>query len=249
MLTVKQLTYALAVEKTLHFRKAADLCHVSQSTLSTALNELERQLGLQIFERDNKRVLITPIGQDVLNRGREIINSINDLQRLADGQKTPLSYPITIGVIPTIAPFMLPKVLPVLSDQYPNADITIVEEQSHVLVEKVRSGDIDAAILALPYPIDGLLAMEFWQEDFYWIALSDDDSAKQTEITSDELLHKNLMLLADGHCLKDHILDACKLPKQTANHGVGATSLATLIQMVLGKMGTTLVPAMALDQL
>lgn len=249
MISIKQLNYALAAEKTLHFKKASELCNISQSALSTALTELEKQLGIQIFERDNKKVLVTPLGKEVLERARKIMLQVDDLQHLADSQKSPLSFPLSVGVIPTIAPYLLPKLFPPLNKEYPQAQLNIVEEQSHVLVDMVRKGDIDTAILALPYPCEGLLTLEFWQEDFYWVALKGDKYTEQTEITSNELNHSNLMLLKEGHCLKDHILDACKLPEQTANHGFGATSLNTLIQMVMGKLGTTLIPEMAMDQL
>lgn len=249
MISTKQLTYALAVEKTLHFKRAAEHCHISQSALSTALNELESQLGLQIFERDNRKVLVTPLGQEVLRRARDIITQVEELERLADSQKAPLAFPITVGLIPTIAPYLLPKVLPLINTDYPQARLNVLEAQSHVLVEKVRSGEIDTAILALPYPCEGLLTMEFWQEDFYWVALKGDEHTNQKEITSEELNRSKLMLLSEGHCLKDHIIDACKWSQHTDDHGFGATSLNTLIQMVLGKLGTTLVPAMALDQL
>lgn len=249
MISIKQLSYALAVEKTLHFKKAAELCFVSQSTLSTALTELEKQLGLQIFERDNKKVLVTPIGREVLNQARNILIQVEDLEHLADKHKSPLCYPITVGMIPTIAPFLLPAILPVLGKQYPQAQINVVEEQSRLLVDMVRSGEIDTAILALPYPCEGLLTLEFWQEDFYWVTLKNNEHAQQKEITVEEINQNKLMLLKDGHCLKEHILDICKLSEQTANHGFGATSLNTLIQMVQGNLGTTLIPAMARKQL
>ena len=249
MISIKQLSYALAVGKTLHFKKAAEACHISQSALSTALNELEKQLGLQIFERDNKKVLVTPVGKDVLKRARTIMLQVDDLHHLADSQKPVLSYPMSIGFIPTISPFLLPNILPAINSQYPDFSLSVVEEQSHVLVEMVRSGEIDAAILALPYPCDGLLSFEFWQEDFYWVTHKNNQHAELQEVTSHELEQAKLMLLKEGHCLKDHILEACKLPPQSANHGFGATSLNTLIQMVTGKLGSTLVPAMALDQL
>lgn len=249
MISFKQLTYALAAAETLHFKKAADKCHVSQSALSTALSQLEEQLGVQIFERDNKKVLITPIGQEVLARAAEIVAQVHSLQNLSSSLKEPLSFPLSVGVIPTIAPYLLPKMFPTLNKRFPNAELRIVEEQSHVLVEKVRKGELDTAILALPYECDGLLTLEFWQEDFFWVTLKGDKYSQQKEITSDELMHSNLMLLKEGHCLKDHILDACKLSEEETEHGFGATSLNTLIQMVLGKLGTTLIPEMALDQL
>ena len=249
MVTTKQLYYALAVEKTLHFKKAAEHCNISQSALSTALSELEKQLGLQIFERDNKKVLVTPVGKEILDKARSIILQVGELQHLADEQQSSLSFPISVGVIPTIAPYLLPKLFPVLEAHYPQAQLNVVEEQSHVLVDMVKRGEIDTAILAMPFPCEGLLSLEFWQEDFYWVALKGDKHTNQKEITSNELTHSKLMLLKEGHCLKDHILAACKLPDQTANHGFGATSLNTLVQMVLGKIGTTLIPKMALEQL
>jgi len=249
MISFKQLSYALAVEKTLHFKKAAELCHVSQSALSTALSELESQLGLQIFERDNKKVLVTPVGRAVLSRARNIMLDIEDLQHLADSQKTPLSFPMNVGVIPTIAPYILPQIFPALNEKYPDAKINVVEEQSAALVDMVRRGEIDTAILALPYPCDGLLTLEFWQEDFYWVTLKGSEHSQQKEVTSNDINGSNLMLLKEGHCLKDHILDACKLSERNVSHGFGATSLNTLIQMVQGNLGTTLIPAMAIEQL
>ncbi len=249
MISLKQLTYALAVEKTLHFKKAADACAVSQSALSTALSEMEKQLGFLVFERDNKKVLITPLGKQVLEKARAIKLQIDDLYKLSQAQQNPLSYPLSIGMIPTIGPYILPMVLPELNKRYPNLELQVVEEQSHVLVEKVRNGDIDTAILALPFPCDGLLSFEFWQEDFFWITHKNDAQATKPEITSDELEQTKLMLLKDGHCLKDHALAACKLSETGTTHSLSATSLTTLIQLVAGKLGTTLVPHMALEQL
>lgn len=249
MISLKQLRYALAVEKHLHFKKAADECAVSQSALSTALSELEKQLGIQIFERDNKKVLITPIGQAILTKAKTIRTEVDDLYQLARSHNEPLSYPMTLGIIPTIGPYLLPKVLPRLRREYPDFPLRILEEQSHILVEKVRNGEIDTAILALPFAHDGLLSFEFWQEDFYWITQHDDIQAKRSDISSDEINHAQLMLLKDGHCLKDHALSACKLQPGETNQTFGSSSLNTLIQMVAGKMGTTIVPEMALDQL
>ena len=249
MISLKQLIYALAVEKTRHFKKAADMCAVSQSALSTAITELEKQLDIQIFERDNKKVLVTPIGEQFLDKAQQIKLAVDDLYLLANAEKAPLSYPMTIGVIPTIAPYLLPKVLPGLRKAFRDFQLSIVEEQSHVLVDMVRKGEIDAAILALPYEHEGLLAFEFWQEDFFWVTHKDNEHSAQQEITSDELREARLMLLKDGHCLKDHALAACKMQNTETDHTLDSTSLHTLIQMVAGRMGSTLVPAMALDQL
>jgi LysR family hydrogen peroxide-inducible transcriptional activator len=258
MISLKQLTYALAVEQTLHFKKASELCNVSQSALSTAITELEKQLDLQIFERNNKKVIITAEGLLVLNKAKQIKIEVDELYQLSQMNKSALTSPMTMGLIPTIGPYLLPKVLPEVRLQYSNFKLSIVEEQSHNLIDMVRNGDIDVAVLALPFPIDGLMAFEFWQEDFYWVSHKDECPSQIQEITSDELELEKLMLLKDGHCLKDHALAACSLPVNSSstnsqsnkgNASFNSTSLHTLVQMVAGKLGTTLVPQMALDQL
>jgi len=249
MISLKQLHYALAIEKTLHFKKAAEACNVSQSALSTAINELEKQLDVTIFERNNKQVLITNDGQLILNKAKKVKLELDELLLIPQLNKQHFSAPMSIGVIPTIGPYLLPKVLPEVRTLYPDFKLKIIEEQSHNLVEMVRSGEIDAAILALPYPIDGLMSFDFWQEDFYWVCHKDECPSKIQEITSEELEIEKLMLLKDGHCLKDHALAACSLQNKKQDSDFDSASLHTLIQMVAGKLGTTLVPQMALDQL
>jgi len=247
MITLKQIHYALTVEKLRHFKKAAEQCFVSQSTLSTAVSEMENQLGVQVFERDNKQVLVTTKGEMVLNHMRLIKQQTEDLYTMLRSMDKPLSGPLSVGVIPTIGPYLLPKVLPEARETYPELQLTIVEDQSHVLVEKVKSGELDSAILALPYPTDGLHVFEFWQEDFYFIS-----SCKQpytSNISSEQISAEKLMLLQDGHCLKEHALAACSLPVSSLNSSVAGTSLYTLVQMVAGDMGVTLVPHMALKSL
>ena len=249
MVSIKQLYYALAVEKYLHFKKAAESCNVSQSALSTAINELEKQLGVMIFERNNKQVIVTDNGRLVLDKAKKVKLELEELTQIAQINNQPFNGEMTIGVIPTIGPYLLPKVLPALRAKYPEFKLKIVEDQSHVLVDMVRAGDIDTAILALPYPIEGLLHFDFWQEDFYWVSHKDECPSEVKEITSAELSLDKLMLLKDGHCLKDHALAACKLQQKTQNNDFDSASLHTLIQMVAGKLGSTLVPQMALDQL
>tara|TARA_B110000467_G_C18290093_1_gene464215 strand:- start:143 stop:1051 length:909 start_codon:yes stop_codon:yes gene_type:complete len=249
MISLKQLHYALAIEKTLHFKKAAEACNVSQSALSTAINELEKQLGTIIFERNNKQVLVTNNGQLILDKAKKVKLELDELLQISQSNKQPLASPMTLGVIPTIGPYLLPKVLPEVRKKYPSFKLKIVEEQSHVLVDMVKTGTIDAAILALPYPIEGLMSFDFWQEDFYLACHKDECPSKVTEITSEELEIEKLMLLKDGHCLKEHALGACRLQNKKQASEFDSASLHTLIQMVAGKLGTTLVPQMALDQL
>ncbi|WP_057830769.1 hydrogen peroxide-inducible genes activator [Colwellia sp. TT2012] len=249
MITLKQLHYALAIEKTLHFKKAAEACNVSQSALSTAITELEKQLGVMVFERNNKQVLVTNKGQLILDKAKKVKLELDELLQIAQSDQQYFSSPMAIGVIPTIGPYLLPKVLPEVRKQYPSFKLKIIEEQSHILVDKVRTGEIDAAILALPYPIEGLISFDFWQEDFYWVCHKDECPEDVKEITSEELELDKLMLLKDGHCLKEHALAACRLQNKNQYTDFDSASLHTLIQMVAGKLGTTLVPQMALDQL
>ncbi|SEL64378.1 transcriptional regulator, LysR family [Colwellia chukchiensis] len=249
MISLKQLHYALAVQKTLHFKKAAQACHISQSALSTAISELEQQLDCTIFERNNKQVLVTEQGALILAKAKNVKLAVDELQQVAQLHKQVFSSAMTLGVIPTIGPYLLPKVLPAVREQYPNFKLKIVEAQSQALVEQVRSGEIDAAILALPYPLDGLMHFDFWQEDFYLVCHKDVCPNISDNISSEDVAITDLMLLKDGHCLKDHALGACKLQQQQSVSDFDSTSLHTLIQMVAGRMGTTFVPHMALDQL
>ena len=249
MITLRQLEFALAVAKYQHFKRAAEACNISQSAISLGIAELEKQLDVQIFERNNKQVLITPIGEDILERSRRIFSEVKDLVTRTQAHQTPLAYPMTIGIIPTIAPFLLPKVLPMLRQSYPDFKITVVEEQTERLLEKVRYGTIDTAIIALPYATEGLHTFEFWAEDFLAVFAGDDSHANLASVNADELLHANLMLLGEGHCLTDHALSVCHLDKHTVKSGFSEASLNTLIQMALSGMGTTLVPEMALSQI
>ncbi len=249
MISLKQLHYALAVADTCHFKRAAEQCSVSQSALSTAIAELENQLGVQLFERDNKRVLITPVGRQVLAKARNVKTELDDLYQISHQHQSPLSHPMSVGVIPTIGPYLLPKVLPAVRAAYPDFKLIIVEEQSHVLVEKVRNGELDTAVLALPYATERLHCFEFWDEELFFVSHRDSALAKEKSVSANKLEEADLLLLRDGHCLKDHALAACRLQPSDLDRSLEGASLYTLIQMVAGQMGSTLVPEMALDQL
>ncbi len=248
MISLKQVQYALAVARTLSFRKAAAECAISQSAMSTALAEMEKQLGYQVFERDNKKVLVTPIGQQMLDKARDVRLLLEDIHKLAEQERAPLSARLSIGMIPTVGPYLLPILLPALAEDYPDLELEVEEAQSLDLLDQLRAGDLDTAILALPFDHEGLLSFGFWKENFYWVTHVDDPLATRASIGGSELDPGSLMLLKEGHCLKDHAVAACRLRNQ-ATHGLQATSLATLVQMVAGRMGSTLVPEMALEQL
>lgn len=249
MITLRQLEFALAVAKHRHFKRAAEECNISQSALSLGIAELEKQLDTQIFERNNKQVLITPIGEELLARSQQIFSDISDLVTHAHSHQTPLAYPMTVGIIPTVAPYLLPKVLPDLRSRYPHFELSVIEKQTERLIDQVRYGHIDTAIIALPYSFEGLHAFEFWAEDFFAILPNQDTNFPVRQITSEHLSNTNLLLLGEGHCLTEHVLSVCSLDKQEIKSGFAEASLNTLIQMSLAGMGTTLVPKMALDQL
>ncbi|MEM8561453.1 MAG: hydrogen peroxide-inducible genes activator [Pseudomonadota bacterium] len=248
MISLKQIRYALAVERHLHFKRAAEDCNISQSALSTALLEMEKQLGFPVFERDNRKVLVTPLGKQVLQRARSVELQMEDLVKLADAQREPLSTPLSLGVIPTIGPYLLPRLLPDLQQRYPNLQLDIVEDQSAEVLNQLRRGVLDAAIIALPYDCQGLLTFPFWSENLLWIVQKQDEHASLKKISPEAMADAKLMLLKDGHCLTEHALSACKL-EQSTGHSFSATSLATLIPLVACGMGSTLLPEIAVSQL
>ena len=248
MLTFNQIDYALAVGKNLHFKKAADECYVSPSTLSNAITELETQLGVKIFERNNKKVIVTSLGHEILSKAKKINLEVKNIHELAQHNVDGLSSSLSIGIIPTISPYFLPLVLPKIQKEFSNLQLKIEEGQSQILTNRVKEGDLDMAILALPYDLQDLMSFKFWEEDFFWVSHSQNKNAGKSEIRASELEHSELMLLEDGHCLKDHILDACNIDS-SSQYSLKASSLNTLIQLVKGKMGTTLVPEMALNEL
>ena len=249
MLNLKQIEYALAFAKNLHFKKAADECFISPSTLSNAITELETQLGLKIFERSNKKVIVTSLGHEILDKAKRIKLEVQNIHELAQHNNMDgLNSSLSIGIIPTISPYFLPLILPKLQKEFSNLQLKIEEGQSHMLTNRVKEGELDMAILALPYDVQDLVSFKFWDEDFFWVSHNHNKNAGKSEIKASELEHSELMLLEDGHCLKDHILDACNI-ESSSQYSLKASSLNTLIQLVKGKMGTTLVPKMALKEL
>lgn len=248
MITLKQIHYALTIEKELHFKKAADACYVSPSTLSNAISEMEAQLGIQIFERTSKKVIVTSLGKEILKKARTIKMEIGDINQLSEDQKNPLSMPITLGIIPTVGPYFIPLVLPSLKKKFPKLKLKIIEAQSSALVSKVNNGEIDMAILAMPYKLDGLLSFKFWEENFYYISYKGKQKIDKDKIRAKEIDQSDLMLLNDDHCLKNHVLAACKIDSDK-QYSIEASSLTTLTQLVAGNMGSTLVPHMAIKQL
>jgi len=245
--TIRQLQYLLAVIELRHFGQAAERCFVTQSTLSSGIQELETALGAQLIERTKRKVLPTPLGLEVAEKAREILQISSDIIELAHTDKKPLVGEIRLGSIPTIAPFLLPKVLPPLRQAYPELVLLLIEDQSASLLRRLESGEIDCAILALPYPLGKLESQLIGAEPF-WVALPKDDPLAGLErIGSDELPMERLLLLEEGHCLRDHAITACHGKNSRESSAFQGTSLYTLIEMVSGGQGITLVPEMALD--
>ena len=248
MITIKQINYALAVAETLHFKKAAEKCFVSPSTLSNAITEMEAQLGVQIFERNNKNVIVTKLGALVIEKAQGIKTDIDDINKICELNSEPLSSKISLGIIPTIGPFLLPVLLPKIKKDFPNLTLNIVEAQTDVLLRKISSGEIELAILALPFETSGFNVYKFWIENFFWISRKEDPRSRKKSIKAKELDLDELIMLEEGNCLKDHILNACKI-KNTSKITFNASTLSTSIELVKGGIGTTLVPEMAVNKL
>lgn len=248
MITLRQLQFALAVKRHKHFKHAAEECQVSQSALSLGIAELEKILGVVIFERNNKQVVITSIGEEILARGQKIYLDAQQLVESAQAAQKNLGFAMSIGFIPSIAPFLLPKVLPLINKKYPHFEMSVSEDISQRLVQAVQTGLIDAAILALPFDTNGLDVLEFGAERFFVIANQNHPLAKEEKIKPEKLRKYPPLLLGDGHCLKDHIVDVCQL-SISENNRFREASLNTLIQLTVNNMGYTLIPQMAVEQM
>jgi LysR family hydrogen peroxide-inducible transcriptional activator len=245
--TLKQLKYICAVADLKHFSKAAESCFVSQSALSTGINELEQNLGIQVFERHNKQVLITPLGQEIIDRARAILLQTNDLMAIAQQSSGGLIKQLHIGVIPTIAPFMLPEILNLLEKNHPDTRILIREDLSHNLMDMLNRGEIDTALMALPFATEDFITHKLFDDPLVLALPKTHEKAKQDSISVAELTSIPLLILEDGHCLRDHSLNACSTSISDLDIPYQASSLHTLLQMVGNKIGGTLLPKMAVE--
>lgn len=244
--TLRQLRYLVTVAETLHFGKAAEACHVTQSTLSAGIRDLEDLLGVVLIERTSRRkVVLTPLGEDLVARAREILADAEALVAAARAGAEPLAGDLRLGVIPTIGPYVLPRAIPEVRRAYPDLRLYLREEQTARLLEDLDAGRIDAGLLALPYDIGDLAVRELWQEDVV-VALPAGHALARAKAISDGALEgADLLMLEDGHCLRGHALQACGLRKPRDNEVFQATSLNTLVQMVASGLGVTLLPRSA----
>lgn len=241
--TLKQLRYLTALHKTNHFGKAAEACHVTQSTLSAGLQELENLLGAQLVERTKRSVMFTALGHAVVERAQTILNDVDDLTAMAEAAKDPLKGIIRLGIIPTIAPFLLPKIMPAIRQHLPDLELHLREEKSSVLCDLLKAGELDLVLYALPFSCGDVAEMPLFEDGFLAAYPHGEDHAET--ITTRDLQKSRLMLLEEGHCLRDHALSACQLVGANVKEAMAGTSLHTMVQMVAAGHGITLLPEMA----
>jgi len=241
----KQLQYLVALAEHLNFTRAAESCFVTQSTLSAGLKELESLLGAHLVERDRQSVLMTPAGLEVVNRARAILTAAQDLVEFAAGAGKTMTGLLRLGVIPTIAPFLLPAVLQALRERYPQLKLALREDLTASLLARLAAGQIDFALIALPYDTADLLVEPLFDDALWIVARKGDPEAKAERMQAAPPLAERLLLLEEGHCLRDHALYACGATRGRTTPGIEATSLLTLVQMVESGLGIGLVPEMA----
>jgi LysR family transcriptional regulator, hydrogen peroxide-inducible genes activator len=245
--TIKQLQYLVALHEHGHFGHAAQASFVSQSTLSAGIRELESLLGVTLVERSRRVVRFTPLGNAVVEKAHRLLREAEELSDLVQASGKPLSGELRMSVIPTIAPFFLPKILPRLRKERPALRLFLREEVSGDAVESLHHGRADCVLLALPFPT-GEVESEHIRDDRLFVAFPKDDPRDPPDAIPPAMLDQNhLLLLEDGHCLKEHALAACNRPELRASATMIGTSLHTLVQMVDNGLGMTMLPEMAID--
>ena len=245
-MNLRDLKYLIALADLRHFGKAADACFVSQPTLSTQVRKLEEELGVTLVERAPRKVMLTATGQDVVQRARRIVADVEQMREAARRSKDPESGSLRLGVFPTLAPYLLPHVVPQLRERFPQLELLLVEEKSDVLLQRLREGRLDAALLALPVHDEQLHAEFLFEEAFVLAAPQGHELATRTSLHVDELSDQRLLLLEDGHCLREQALEVCRLSGANEKSEFRATSLETLRQMVAANVGITLLPTLAI---
>ena len=247
--TLRQLQYLKLLADHGSFSRAAEAAHVTQPTLSAGVQELEKTLGAPVVDRARSGVILTAVGEDAVRRGNEILAQAEDLVQAAKSAGQPLSGRFRLGVIPTVAPFLLPKALPILRTRFPKLRLFLREDLTNRLIAALKSGALDAALIALPYDTQGLETAQVADDELLAALPPNHPLAGVGDIAPERLEGDDLILLEDGHCLRDHVLSACGLepPKGAAEGGFAATSLPTLVQMVGSGLGVSFLPAMAVE--
>jgi LysR family hydrogen peroxide-inducible transcriptional activator len=244
-MTLQDLRYLVALIDHGHFGRAAESCNVSQPTLSTQIKKLEAQLGVTLVERTNKSVHVTPVGEEVVARARQILFDVEAIASVGRRVAGPLSGAFSLGVIPTLGPYLLPWLVPALKQEFPELRLTIREDLTASLVDRLVSHRLDAALVALPISDDRTESLPLFDEPFWFAEPTDGSPANAGAISEDDLQGKRLLLLTEGHCLRDQALAICGNTDRDDDGDFRATSLETIRQMVATGMGSTLLPAMA----
>lgn len=245
--TMKQLQYLVALDQTQHFGRAADLCFITQSTLSAGIRDLESVLGVAVAERSNRRVVMTPVGVQVAERARALLRDADEIMELTQAAGTPMTGEMRLGVIPTISPFLLPRVLPTLRERYPNLTIYLRELQTIPLLEQLENAELDIALMAFPFETGDLHVEPITEDEFVFACNAEHRLAGTTPVDLPTLSSEPLLLLEEGHCMRGHTLDVCGLGNTSARAQFEASSLHTLVQMVAAGIGVTLIPQLAID--
>ena len=243
--TIKQLRYFVALAETGHFGRAAETCFVSQSAFSNAIQELENLLGVQLVDRTNRSVTITAMGQDIATQARLCLQDVEALVESAKGQQQPLTGELHLGVIPTIAPFMLPTGLPRLRRKFPDLQLYLHEDQTQRVYERLMAGELDLLLLALPYDMRGVEIMPLFEDRFALAYREGTERVDPGNYSFNRLDADSILLLEDGHCLRDHALAACKIKNTQKVMRIGASSVLTLVEMVDADLAITFLPEMA----
>lgn len=247
-MTLTELRYVVALAQERHFGRAAQKCFVTQPTLSLALAKLEDELGVRLFERNKNEVLVTPMGAEIVDQARRVLDEVGKIPLLAKGSQDQLSGALRLGVIPTIGPYLLPELVPLLRKSAPNMPLMIEENFTANLVPMLRDGDIDAAIIALPFLVTGVKTRTLYEEPFSVVVPEGHLWAKKKHVRPDELSGENLLVLNAGHCFREQVLEACPGQSNTANpEGLSGSSLETIRNMVASGLGVSVLPATALQ--
>ena len=244
-MNLRDLRYLVAVAEHKHFGRAAEACFVSQPTLSTQLKKLEDTLGVTLIERSNRQVMLSAAGEQIVEQAQLILREVNVLTSLAEQFRDPLGGDFKLGVIPTIAPYLLPKILNPMKKEFPNLRLQLTEAQTLPLTRMLKQGDLDAVILALPLKEENVQEEPLYKEAFYFAVPKDHPKAKQKSVGLDDLDGESVLLLEDGHCLRDQALEVCHSHRAGENTNFRATSIETLRQMVGAGVGVTLMPELA----
>ncbi len=245
--TIRQLQYLVAVVDLKHFGHAARRCHVTQSTLSAGIRELETLLRAELVERTRRTVRPTALGVEIADKARTVLEGAREIAEIATAHTAPLSGRMRLGVIPTIGPFVLPRVLGGLREAYPDLQLFLKEEQTASTLEQLYRGELEVALIALPYDVRKFNVLSLGRDPFWVVLPKGHALAAHREIAVGQIPADELLLLDDGHCLREHTLAACHLEGLHPVEGFGSNSLYTLVEMVANGLGVTIVPEIALS--